>query len=137
MAVAGRRAGKRDPHGATRAVRSGAASNGEDAFLGEAVLANSVGDSDFCERPPAHAASDRVPGEIESGRQALLAVIAAKTILDNEALRVKDAGVAQRALKAGQRAPDFELPDMSGNWVSLAKLRASGPLALIFYRGLW
>jgi hypothetical protein len=60
-----------------------------------------------------------------------------KTILDNEALRVKNAGVEQRALKAGQRAPNFELPDMSGNRVSLAQLRASGPLALIFYRGLW
>jgi hypothetical protein len=60
-----------------------------------------------------------------------------KTVLDNEALRVKNAGVEERALKAGQRAPDFELPDMSGNPVSLAQLRTSGPLALIFYRGLW
>ena len=60
-----------------------------------------------------------------------------KAILDNEALRVKRAGVEERALKAGQRAPDFELPDMAGNTVSLAQLRADGPLALIFYRGLW
>jgi hypothetical protein len=60
-----------------------------------------------------------------------------KAVLDNEALRVKNAGVEERALKAGQRAPDFELPDMSGNPVSLAQLRTSGPLALIFYRGLW
>ena len=60
-----------------------------------------------------------------------------KTTLDNEALRVKNAGVEERALKAGQRAPDFELPDMAGNQVSLAQLCADGPLALIFYRGLW
>ena len=60
-----------------------------------------------------------------------------KTILDNEALRVKNAGVEERALKAGQRAPDFELPDMAGNRLSLAQLRAEGPLALVFYRGLW
>jgi hypothetical protein len=60
-----------------------------------------------------------------------------KTILDHEALRLKNAGVEGRALKAGQRAPDFELPDMAGNQVSLAQLRAEGPLALIFYRGLW
>jgi hypothetical protein len=60
-----------------------------------------------------------------------------KTILDNEALRVKHAGVEDRALKAGQQAPDFELPDMAGNPVSLAQLRTEGPLALIFYRGLW
>lgn len=64
--------------------------------------------------------------------------IGLKTNLDNEALRVKSAGVEERALKAGQRAPDFELPDMLlGNQVSLAQLRADGPLALIFYRGLW
>ena len=60
-----------------------------------------------------------------------------KTILDNEALRVKSAGVEERALKAGQRAPEFELPDFAGNHVSLAQLRTDGPLALIFYRGLW
>ncbi len=60
-----------------------------------------------------------------------------KTILDNEALRVKSIGVEERALKAGQRAPDFELPDFEGNRVSLSQLRSDGPLALIFYRGLW
>jgi hypothetical protein len=60
-----------------------------------------------------------------------------KTRLDREALRVKHAGVEARALKAGQRAPDFTLPDMAGNQVTLAQLCAEGPLALIFYRGLW
>jgi len=63
--------------------------------------------------------------------------IGRKTNLDNEALRVKSASVDERALKAGQRAPDFELPDMAGNRVSLAQLRGDGPLALVFYRGLW
>ncbi len=63
--------------------------------------------------------------------------ISRKTILDNEALRVRSAGLEERALKAGQRAPDFELPDLAGNRVSLAQLRADGPLALIFFRGLW
>ena len=63
--------------------------------------------------------------------------ISRKTNLDNEALRVKRAGMEEGALKAGQRAPDFELPDMAGNPASLARLRADGPLALIFYRGLW
>jgi hypothetical protein len=63
--------------------------------------------------------------------------IGLKTILDNEALRVKNTGAEERALKAGQWAPDFALPDMAGNKVALAQLRAEGPLALIFYRGLW
>lgn len=60
-----------------------------------------------------------------------------KTRLDNEALRVKNTGVEERALKVGQRAPDFEIADMAGNKVTLAQLCAEGPLALIFYRGLW
>lgn len=60
-----------------------------------------------------------------------------KTNLDHEALRVKNSGVEEQALKAGQRAPDFELPDMAGNMVTLAQLRAEGPLALVFYRGHW
>ena len=60
-----------------------------------------------------------------------------KTNLDNEALRVKNTGVEERALKAGQRAPEFEIADMAGNKVTLARLCADGPLALIFYRGLW
>ncbi len=63
--------------------------------------------------------------------------ISRKTNLDSEALRVKRAGLEERALKAGQRAPDFELPDLAGNQVSLAQLHADGPLALIFFRGLW
>lgn len=36
-------------------------------------------------------------------------------------------------LTAGSRAPDFELPDESGDLVSLAALLADGPLILYFY----
>ena len=60
-----------------------------------------------------------------------------KTNLDNEAFRVKNSGVEEHALKAGQRAPEFEIADMAGHKVTLAQLCADGPLALIFYRGLW
>ena len=63
--------------------------------------------------------------------------VALKTALDNEVLRVRSTGVETHALQAGQQAPDFELPDMAGNKVALAQLCAEGPLALIFYRGLW
>jgi len=75
--------------------------------------------------------------KLDSFRANFEADIDRKTRLDNEALRMKSAGVGERALKAGQRAPDFELPDFSGNRVSLAQLHSDGPLALIFYRGLW
>ena len=46
-------------------------------------------------------------------------------------------GIAQRALKAGHRAPDFSLPDARGGYVRLNGLLAAGPVVLSFYRGGW
>jgi peroxiredoxin len=46
-------------------------------------------------------------------------------------------GQAQRALKAGDRAPTFELPDSDGKTVSSRELLARGPMVLTFYRGFW
>jgi peroxiredoxin len=46
-------------------------------------------------------------------------------------------GAARQALKAGDRAPAFTLPDAEGKAVSSAELLASGPLVVTFYRGVW
>ncbi len=46
-------------------------------------------------------------------------------------------GQAERALKAGDRAPAFALADPDGVPVSSADLLAQGPLVLSFYRGVW
>jgi len=46
-------------------------------------------------------------------------------------------GIAQRALKAGDRAPDFRLPDARGGYVRLKDLLAAGAVVLCFYRGGW
>jgi peroxiredoxin len=46
-------------------------------------------------------------------------------------------GQADRALKAGVRAPEFALPDAHGNLVRSADLLTQGPLVLTFYRGVW
>jgi peroxiredoxin len=46
-------------------------------------------------------------------------------------------GQAQRALKAGDKAPDFVLNDPDGNPVSSRELLAKGPLVVSFYRGIW
>ena len=46
-------------------------------------------------------------------------------------------GQAERALKAGDHAPAFELPDPDGKIVSSRDLLAHGPLVLTFYRGAW
>lgn len=46
-------------------------------------------------------------------------------------------GAQSRALKAGDLAPDFTLPDVDGNPVSSKTLLAKGPLVVTFYRGAW
>jgi len=46
-------------------------------------------------------------------------------------------GIAQRAIKAGDRAPDFRLPDARGGHVRLRDLLAKGPVVVCFYRGGW
>jgi len=38
-------------------------------------------------------------------------------------------------LVAGERAPDFELPDHAGQIVALESLRSAGPVVLFFYPG--
>ncbi|RON57886.1 peroxiredoxin-like family protein [Pseudomonas frederiksbergensis] len=46
-------------------------------------------------------------------------------------------GAPDRALKAGDAAPAFLLPDPDGEMVSSKELLAKGPLVLTFYRGVW
>lgn len=41
------------------------------------------------------------------------------------------------ALRSGDRAPMFELPDAHGNQIALADLLEGGPVVLSFYRGSW
>ncbi len=46
-------------------------------------------------------------------------------------------GIARRAIKAGDPAPDFRLPDARGGHVRLRELLAKGPIVVSFYRGGW
>jgi len=46
-------------------------------------------------------------------------------------------GQAERALRAGDEAPDFTLKDPDGKIVSSRDLLAKGPLVVSFYRGVW
>ena len=41
------------------------------------------------------------------------------------------------ALRVGERAPDFTLPDATGRPVTLADYRGKKPVVLVFYRGYW
>ena len=50
---------------------------------------------------------------------------------------LSETGILQRALKAGDRAPDFELPNARGGATRLSGLLEDGPVVLAFYRGGW
>jgi hypothetical protein len=50
---------------------------------------------------------------------------------------LRASGIMDRVVRAGQSAPDFTLPNATGTPVSLAALRARGPVVLSFYRGRW
>ena len=46
-------------------------------------------------------------------------------------------GIAATALKVGDKAPDFTLPNVRGEAVTLSNLLARGPAVIAFYRGAW
>jgi peroxiredoxin len=46
-------------------------------------------------------------------------------------------GAGSSALKVGDSAPDFTLPDATRHSISLASLRQAGPVVVTFYRGQW
>ena len=50
---------------------------------------------------------------------------------------LRASGITDRIAKVGSLAPDFTLPNTTGQPVSLAALRARGPVVLSFYRGRW
>ena len=46
-------------------------------------------------------------------------------------------GIADKALKVGDKAPDFTLPNARRESVSLADILAKGPAVVAFYRDAW
>ena len=50
---------------------------------------------------------------------------------------LRASGIMHGIPKADSPAPAFTLPNASGQPVSLASLRARGPVVLSFYRGRW
>jgi AhpC/TSA family len=50
---------------------------------------------------------------------------------------LRASGIMDRVARVGAPAPDFTLPNATGQPVSLAALRALGPVVLSFYRGRW
>jgi peroxiredoxin len=58
-------------------------------------------------------------------------------VVDRAAAELAQSGLAERALKIGDRVPDFELSDGDGMLWRSEDLLRSGPGAIVFYRGRW
>ena len=50
---------------------------------------------------------------------------------------VRRSGILESAIGVGDRAVDFELPEIGGRNLRLSELWAAGPVVLVYYRGGW
>lgn len=78
------------------------------------------------------AAGRRWPAWVALGLTSLLLIAGAW--FNFVGARVPDVPVA---IRVGETAPDFTLPDASGKPVTLAEYRGKKPVVLVFYRGYW
>lgn len=75
---------------------------------------------------------DRLKDRVEGGISAQFLKIMHKATRDLEA-----SGISERVLRAGAKAPEFELEDQHGQARSSSELLANGPVLITFYRGFW
>ena len=80
---------------------------------------------------------DALKADFKAGKFPLVPTKDQLSLMDRATDDLIASGQAQRALKAGDRAPEFVLPDPDNNPVSSATLLAKGPLVVSFYRGVW
>jgi len=62
---------------------------------------------------------------------------AAQALMKQATDELRASGILGRALKVGDKAPEFSLPNPTGMVVSSRTLLARGPLVISFYRGRW
>jgi peroxiredoxin len=60
-----------------------------------------------------------------------------KEMLFESFKEMAESDILDLALKEGDTAPDFCLPDANGELVSSVDLRARGPIVVVFFRGNW
>ena len=61
----------------------------------------------------------------------------ARVIMERSVEELRASGIMAGVAKVGQPAPDFTLPNATGQEVSLKVLLARGLAVLSFYRGRW
>ena len=63
--------------------------------------------------------------------------IAQLAIMRRATEELRASGIIEHALKTGEHAPEWQLPDSHGNLVRSRDLLKNGPLVLTFFRGVW
>lgn len=80
---------------------------------------------------------DAFKADFKGGKAPYFAPPEIHPVMERATAELIASGQAGRALKAGDRAPEFILADPDGKAVSSAELLARGPLVISFYRGVW
>jgi peroxiredoxin len=80
---------------------------------------------------------DAFKADFKAGKPPFNAPPEIHPVMERATAELIASGQATRALKAGDRAPQFRLLDQDGNGVSSTDLLAKGPLVVTFYRGVW
>jgi peroxiredoxin len=80
---------------------------------------------------------DAFKADFKGGKAPYFAPPEIHPIMERATAELVASGQAERALKAGDRAPVFTLNDPEGHPISSAELLTKGPLIISFYRGVW
>ncbi|NVN10157.1 peroxiredoxin-like family protein [Nguyenibacter vanlangensis] len=80
---------------------------------------------------------DAFKADFEAGKPPYKVPYSVIEVMHRATAELVASGAAERALKAGDKAPSFTLNDPDGTPVSSADLLAKGPLVVSFYRGVW
>lgn len=80
---------------------------------------------------------DAFKADFRAGKPPYNAPAEIHPIMERATAELIASGQAARAVKAGDRSPQFRLTDQNGNEVSSAELLARGPMIVSFYRGVW
>lgn len=80
---------------------------------------------------------DAFRADFKAGKPPYHAPAEIHPVMERATAELIASGQASRAIKAGDRAPQFNLKDQDGNEVSSVELLKKGPLVITFYRGVW
>ena len=70
------------------------------------------------------ASAKRIPPELQA-------------IMHDATARLRTSGILERVIRPGVNAPDFELPDQTGQLIRLSSLLATGAVVISVFRGFW